>query len=96
MNEPGWIDIGGGHFIRFVEYNGDMRAGIRDKHLTIDGKPCQGFIAIEGAAWADEFKSNPIPAWKVESWEPLTLSPSVLCRTCGDHGFIRGGRWVKA
>ena len=28
-------------------------------------------------------------------WEPLTISPSVLCQ-CGDHGFIRNGKWVVA
>lgn len=33
--------------------------------------------------------------WTVESWEPLTISPSVLC-SCGDHGFIRQGQWVPA
>lgn len=35
------------------------------------------------------------PLWQVQSWEPLTISPSVLC-SCGDHGFIREGRWVPA
>lgn len=35
------------------------------------------------------------PWWKVEQWEPLTLSPSLLCR-CGDHGYIRNGVWVPA
>lgn len=34
--------------------------------------------------------------WQVESWDPLTLSPSLLCGACGHHGFIRGGRWVAA
>lgn len=45
--------------------------------------------------------------WDVESWDPLTLSPSLLCKaynvsgdpasgTCDDHGFIRGGLWVSA
>jgi hypothetical protein len=33
--------------------------------------------------------------WTVESADPLTLSPSLLCH-CGDHGFIRDGRWVPA
>ena len=33
--------------------------------------------------------------WQVQSWDPLTISPSVLC-DCGDHGFIREGRWVPA
>ena len=40
--------------------------------------------------------------WTVESWEPLTLSPSLASNgappayTCSDHGFIREGRWVRA
>lgn len=29
------------------------------------------------------------------STDPLTISPSLLCR-CGDHGFIRDGKWVAA
>lgn len=36
------------------------------------------------------------PIWQVESLDPLTLSPSIVCRECGIHGFIRGGRWVSA
>jgi hypothetical protein len=36
------------------------------------------------------------PQWQVQSWDPLTLSPSLACRACGDHGFIREGRWVRA
>lgn len=36
------------------------------------------------------------PKWKVESWEPLTLSPSLLCRTCGSHGFIRNSIFENA
>lgn len=36
------------------------------------------------------------PAWTVESWEPLTLSPSILRTECGCHGFIRSGKWVSA
>lgn len=37
------------------------------------------------------------PRWQVESWDPLTLSPSILCvpgkAGCGLHGYIRAGRW---
>lgn len=36
------------------------------------------------------------PRWTVEVWEPLTISPSVRCLICGDHGHVRGGRWVPA
>jgi hypothetical protein len=34
--------------------------------------------------------------WQLVSWEPLHIEPSVLCRACGDHGYIRDGRWVAA
>jgi hypothetical protein len=36
------------------------------------------------------------PSWTVESWEPLTLSPSILRTECGCHGYIRSGVWVAA
>jgi hypothetical protein len=35
-------------------------------------------------------------AWDVISLEPLTLSPSLACGTCGHHGWIRDGKWVPA
>lgn len=35
------------------------------------------------------------PRWTVVTWEPLTLTPSILC-SCGDHGFITNGQWVPA
>ena len=38
-------------------------------------------------------KSNPV--WTVESLNPLTISPSILCG-CGEHGFIRDGKWISA
>lgn len=42
--------------------------------------------------------------WDVESWEPLTIKPSIQFMEYKDgkhvpgccHGFIRGGRWVSA
>lgn len=30
------------------------------------------------------------------SRDPLHVEPSILCRSCGDHGFIREGKWVSA
>lgn len=34
--------------------------------------------------------------WTLVSKEPLTISPSLLCRGCGTHGFITNGQWVPA
>jgi hypothetical protein len=38
------------------------------------------------------------PRWQKLSGddEGLTIVPSVLCRTCGLHGWIRDGKWVIA
>lgn len=30
------------------------------------------------------------------SRDPLHVEPSILCLSCGDHGFIRDGKWVPA
>lgn len=34
--------------------------------------------------------------WKLEKETPLTLSPSLLCRACGHHGFIEDNKWRQA
>ena len=35
-------------------------------------------------------------AHRIESVDPLTVSPSILCPDCGTHGFVRDGRWLEA
>lgn len=34
--------------------------------------------------------------WALVKTEPLTISPSILCGSCGTHGYIRDGRWLAA
>jgi hypothetical protein len=34
------------------------------------------------------------PMWQVKSWEPLTLTPSIVCGCGGQHGFITNGQYV--
>lgn len=36
------------------------------------------------------------PVWTVVQEEPLTLDPSIRCKTHGEqhHGYIRNGEWV--
>lgn len=90
------IDLGDGHCIVFAEYRGEKRVGGNVLHPPVEGK-CggAGWIAFEGRSWARSFEGN-IATWKVKNDEPLTLSPSILYRACGDHGFIRDGKWVRA
>jgi len=105
MSEP--IDIGHGHTIRFTSWAPDREFnpqyadlpdvdpwGLLVDHSKPDGSPCDGGVvtfASEAARRVDPGR----PVWTVESMEPLTISPSLLCH-CGDHGFIRDGRWIPA
>lgn len=67
-------------------------AGPHPMMLNPSGE-CEGAITFDGPM---QRKLAPdTPRWTVVSWEPLTLSPSILC-ACGVHGHIREGRWVPA
>lgn len=87
------IDLGHGVSMAWGTRNGE-RVGLLERHATPDGEECTGSVAFDMPG-AEEWRPGG-PFWHVESWEPLTISPSVLCRTCGNHGFIRNGRWVPA
>lgn len=90
------LDIGDGHTMVFASYKGEPRVGANVIHAAADGSKCEGWIAFAGRSWANSFGPGAIATWTVESDEPITLSPSILCRACGDHGFVRGGKWVRA
>lgn len=88
-------DIGGGHRVVMFKDDGAISAsGLIDYHLKPDGSPCGGssirFDLPENLYVPPEAK------WQLISLNPLHLEPSLLCRICGDHGFIRNGRWEKA
>lgn len=101
------IDLGHGHTLRFMgwrpdrdlnpQYDGvpdvDRFAAIIEHPHATTGQPCVGQVTFAGQV--QDRVSPRVPKWTVESWEPLTLSPSVLC-SCGDHGYVRDGRWIAA
>ena len=98
------IDLGSGHTMVYTCWCPDRElnpqyAGIPDIEkigVIVDtGNGCQS-VALFDLPGVREVLGPDRPVWQVESWEPLTLSPSLLCRLCGDHGFIRAGRWVPA
>ena len=89
------IDLGDSHTLQWSRYKDDAHAGATVAHKKPDGSDCAGFISIAGGQWAKEFESG-IATWTLESVDPVTLSPSLLCVNCGDHGFVRQGKWVRA
>lgn len=106
------VDLGDGHWLEYVGWHPDRdtpsnaerfsgiadieRCGATVYHLSTktESGMCAGFVHFDTPELARVF-TNPHSRWQVISWEPLTLSPSILC-SCGDHGFIRDGRWVRA
>lgn len=76
------MDIGHGVSVQLSYIDGELH-GAAYWH-----EPCgRSWISVR-PAWKD--------GWDVLQLDPLTLSPSLLCRHCGHHGFIREGRWVPA
>jgi hypothetical protein len=89
----GETDLGSGVTMAWLTSGGE-RIGLIETHEGTDGKECPG-----GLVHFDVEHNAHIPEghrWTVESWEPLTISPSLLCNICQHHGFIRHGRWVVA
>lgn len=105
--EPPGVDLGHGHTLRWAGWHPDRELnpgldGIPDVdkyaalvwHQAPDGKECLSAATLAGEVQARIEPRKPV--WDVVRWEPLTLSPSLLCTACGDHGFVRDGRWVPA
>lgn len=89
------LELGYGVTLRFTSWKDTERVGyIQSHHRPDNGTPCEsgGLFDLPGVAEAFPDRNR----WHVESWDPLTLSPSLLCTACGSHGFIREGRWVPA
>jgi len=107
--KPHDLDLGDGHWLDWSTYKGERCGGIITHVKTdelkakqraeygdqpwIDGN-CQASFTIRGSQWnIDEPR---YASWEFDgNFEQPTLSPSFLCH-CGDHGFIRQGKWVRA
>lgn len=90
-----WIDLGHGHVAKPTQNREGEHLGYVIDHPNAKdpSKQCGGVVYLKGkSAPYGEGKDE----WDLVSLDPLTLSPSVLCVTCGDHGFVREGKWVPA
>lgn len=102
------LDLGDDHTLRFTSWHpardlnpqyADLpdieRCGAIVSHPNLKtGGRCWAGITFASDVARRVFKEHSM--WQVISENPLTLSPSLLCRVCGDHGFIREGKWIKA
>jgi hypothetical protein len=87
-------DLGHDHLLRAVVDKTETIIGYTIEHPHKQtGAFCDGLVTLDTAP--AEFRTDN-DVWSRPSVAPLTLEPSVLCHTCGDHGFVRGGKWVPA
>lgn len=88
----GWdIEVDVGDDKRMLHYPGSERMieGWRFVHRCLTGQ--------EGGHRRECTTASRLhPDHQIVSAEPLTITPSILCRGCGTHGWVRDGRWVSA
>lgn len=82
---PEWVDAG--HGISFWVWR---------EHNTLYYRHDCPMIGPNPSAIPLDVPENahvpPEGKWQVESLDPVTISPSLLCQ-CGLHGFIRNSQW---
>jgi hypothetical protein len=98
------LDLGDGHWLRWTQYEGERTGGIlihrhiheqTDKALGVDRDFCRGAFWLRGSSFIRKSDSER-PQWDLTGTDSAsTLSPSFLCH-CGDHGWVRDGKWVRA
>jgi hypothetical protein len=90
------FDIGHGHAISwYTRGPDDVRVGALIWHRALDN---DDFVTDHaGGIYFDVPEAEGLTGarWTLHSLDPLHVEPSILCE-CGDHGFIRDGRWVPA
>lgn len=85
------IDVDFGSDVRgFWLYNKDVLGPIG--MMIVHKSPKTGDDCWCSLHWSDKRGGE---CHKLESLNPLTVSPSLLCPECGLHGYIRNGAWVS-
>jgi len=92
------LDFGSGFTGRWISWSPDRELNPQygdwpdtDKAMLLLACPHgEGAIPIQGQMPGEKM------GWTVSSWEPLTMTPSILRRECSCHGFITEGKWVQA
>lgn len=90
-----WTSLGSGVAYALTQDASGQVIGLLERHVCAEGQPSPGIGSVPFnnpaglAAWPESY-----PHWQVSSLDPLTIHPSVLCRTCGLHGWIRNGVWM--
>lgn len=82
------LDLGDGHWLLWSNTQDDPHYGAWVKHYskTTPSMICGGYIRFGGPPGDRQ--------WTLVSIDPPTFAPSLAC-SCGDHGFVQAGKWVR-
>jgi hypothetical protein len=90
-----WQELGAGHRVELVRSDASGIRSFIDEHPRRDtGVQCAGSGRLLEVGQANPNDGRAY--WTIIHESPLTLTPSLLCTACGDHGWINDGKWVKA
>lgn len=92
MDETTYYPLAPKHAYSRIEHNGSW-VGLLEWHECKDRVSAGGVNFDTPEGHAARPGEPPSHFWQVESWDPLTISPSIRCLICDNHGFIRQGRW---
>lgn len=83
----GKLELGYGHTFEVTLDSKDLLMGWLHTHPDARNSSvlCQSFCAVRPL--------NGCPVHQVTCNDPLTLTPSLMCRTCGAHGNVTAGKW---
>lgn len=71
--------------------------GILEWHKCVSAQNADEFgLSAGGVYFTDAPPDVKGPRWQLLSGDPLTIGGSILCRSCGLHGFVTDGCWVPA
>lgn len=98
------FDLGAGHSFTWLK-DKDGAFGLTEHHPSPDPKYayCGGYLAWRLPVGLRRVLMR-VP-WKVNhqlvaggpgAEAHLTIAPSLACRSCPSHGWIRDGKWVQA
>lgn len=89
-----WVDAGHGIRFAYLYTARGTVAGVLERHHCVDvhGRVRAGIGSLPLIGVPDWPKGW--PRWSARSLHPLSLTPSIRCRTCGRHGWLTDGLWV--
>lgn len=96
------FDLGEGHSFTWLTDSGGQVIGLIEHHrpgpaARPGAQYCGGYVAWRAADGEPGLAArHQLVAGGPGAEDELTISPSLACRSCPSHGFIRDGRWIPA